>query len=69
MGQPQYGQQLPGYGAPQVDPTVLAWFQSVDQDRSGRISALELQQVSLVHKYVGNNRKVNETPTPKFKIV
>ncbi|XP_076801943.1 peflin-like [Clavelina lepadiformis] len=39
-----YGQQ-PGFGgAPQVDPSVLAWFQSVDADRSGHISATELQQ-------------------------
>ena len=29
---------------PQMDPTVVAWFQSVDADRSGRISAVELQQ-------------------------
>lgn len=42
--QPQYGQPAPGYGAPHVDPNVLAWFQAVDADRSGRISALELQQ-------------------------
>ncbi|XP_052764129.1 peflin-like isoform X2 [Mya arenaria] len=51
-GQPPYGQ--PGYGAPpgqpgqwgapQVDPQVQAWFMAVDADRSGRISALELQQ-------------------------
>nr|XP_002130586.1 peflin-like [Ciona intestinalis] len=38
-----YGQQ-PGYGAPQLDPTVVAWFHSVDADRSGHISAGELQQ-------------------------
>nr|XP_039256992.1 peflin-like isoform X1 [Styela clava] len=42
-GQPGYG-GAPAYGAPQVDPAVLAWFQAVDADRSGRISALELQQ-------------------------
>ena len=35
----------PGYGMPpQVDPNVLAWFHSVDADRSGRISGIELQQ-------------------------
>lgn len=37
-GQPQGG----GYGG--VDPNVLAWFQAVDLDRSGQISATELQQ-------------------------
>lgn len=39
-----YGQQQPGYGMPQIDPNVVAWFHSVDADRSGRISGLELQQ-------------------------
>jgi len=34
-----------GYGAPPgVDPQVLAWFQAVDTDRSGFISANELRQ-------------------------
>lgn len=44
-----YGQPAPGYGQPQqppVHPMVMTWFQSVDADRSGKISALELQQVS-----------------------
>ena len=34
-----YGQQQL-----QIDPNVLAWFQAVDLDRSGQISAVELQQ-------------------------
>ncbi|KAL5493468.1 hypothetical protein EMCRGX_G014657 [Ephydatia muelleri] len=50
------GQQPPGqysgYGAPAqqtpppqgVDPTVYSWFAAVDSDRSGSISATELQQ-------------------------
>ncbi|KAK2159936.1 hypothetical protein LSH36_143g04042 [Paralvinella palmiformis] len=58
--QPGYGQQPPpagynapagGYGGtpgmagpPGVDPQVVQWFQAVDMDRSGRITALELQQ-------------------------
>lgn len=34
-----------GYGAPPpVDPQVAGWFYAVDQDRSGHISVLELQQ-------------------------
>ena len=40
-----YGQQPPqqmGYNA--VPPNVLAWFQAVDLDRSGNITANELQQ-------------------------
>ncbi|XP_022101488.1 programmed cell death protein 6-like isoform X2 [Acanthaster planci] len=43
-----YGQQ--GYGAPAggpppgVDPTVYQWFLAVDQDRTGSITAMELQQ-------------------------
>ncbi|KAK7502963.1 hypothetical protein BaRGS_00005912 [Batillaria attramentaria] len=41
-----YGGAPPGpWGpAPGVDPQVAQWFQSVDQDRSGRITAKELQQ-------------------------
>uniref|UniRef100_H2YJB0 EF-hand domain-containing protein n=1 Tax=Ciona savignyi TaxID=51511 RepID=H2YJB0_CIOSA len=39
-----YGQPQQGYGMPQIDPSVVAWFQSVDADRSGQISAQELQQ-------------------------
>jgi len=50
-----YGQQPQGYGAPpagapgygappSVDPQVQQWFSSVDQDRSGRITAVELQK-------------------------
>ncbi|CAH1772336.1 unnamed protein product, partial [Owenia fusiformis] len=52
--QPGYGAPpQPGYGAPQqqsgypqagVDPNLYNWFQAVDQDRSGRITATELQQ-------------------------
>lgn len=35
----------PMYGAPPgVDPQVFTWFQSVDLDRSGKITAKELQQ-------------------------
>ena len=34
-----------GWGAPPgVDPQVAQWFQSVDTDKSGRITAIELQQ-------------------------
>lgn len=33
-----------GWGVPQIDPQVQQWFMAVDADRSGRISALELQQ-------------------------
>ncbi|XP_077990000.1 programmed cell death protein 6-like [Glandiceps talaboti] len=46
---PQGG--YPGYGPPQgagcppgVDPTIWGWFCSVDADRSGKITAQELQQ-------------------------
>jgi len=45
------GGPVGGYGAPPpqgpppgVDPTIWGWFQAVDGDRSGRISAVELQQ-------------------------
>ncbi|XP_072029449.1 programmed cell death protein 6-like [Amphiura filiformis] len=34
----------PGGPPPGMDPTVYSWFQSVDQDKSGQITALELQQ-------------------------
>ena len=35
-----------GYGGPppNIDPQVAQWFQAVDSDRSGRITAPELQQ-------------------------
>merc|ERR1712020_29847 len=33
-----------GYGQPQVDPSVSQWFSAVDTDRSGQISAQELQR-------------------------
>ncbi len=45
-----YGGAAPppsGYGAPQqpqVDPNVASWFHAVDQDRSGQITAQELQR-------------------------
>lgn len=42
---PQGG--YPGYGAPQqpsVDPQTQQWFNAVDQDRSGQITAQELQK-------------------------
>jgi len=42
---PQGG--YPGYGAPQqppVDPQVQQWFNAVDQDRSGQITAGELSK-------------------------
>ncbi|XP_060563420.1 peflin-like [Ruditapes philippinarum] len=43
-GQP-YGAPPQGWGgAPAIDPQIQQWFMSVDADRSGRISALELQQ-------------------------
>ena len=29
---------------PGVDPTVYGWFQAVDADKSGQITAIELQQ-------------------------
>lgn len=47
QGNPYQQQGNPyGYAAPQqpaVDPTVIAWFQAVDTDRSGKISASELR--------------------------
>jgi len=33
-----------GYGQPQVDPSVAQWFQAVDSDRSGHITADELKR-------------------------
>lgn len=44
-----YGAAPGGYGAQAgqwggMDPQVVQWFQAVDQDRSGRITAKELQQ-------------------------
>ena len=38
-GAPPMGGPPPG-----IDPQVYQWFLTVDSDRSGRISALELQQ-------------------------
>ena len=29
---------------PGIDPTIFQWFQAVDADRSGKITAIELQQ-------------------------
>ena len=64
-GQPAYGAP-PGYGAPQVDPAVLAWFQAVDADRSGQISALELQQVEKMNR---NFEFVDLQPRSRFSSV
>ena len=50
-----YGGGYGGYQQQQQDP-VRGWFMSVDQDRSGQISALELQQ-ALVN---GNFSKFSE---------
>ena len=37
---------ITGYGGPPpgIDPQVYQWFLSVDQDRSGKINMMELQQ-------------------------
>lgn len=45
-GAPGYGGQQPGWGGPPpgVDPQIHSWFVAVDQDKSGKITALELQQ-------------------------
>jgi len=45
-GQQPYGQPQQGmYGPPQgIDPSIYQWFLSVDNDRSGQISATELLQ-------------------------
>lgn len=34
-----------------ADPQVMAWFQAVDADRSGHISALELRQALTNSNY------------------
>ena len=41
-----YPPQAPGSGGcpPGVDPNVYSWFMTVDADRSGQITAVELQQ-------------------------
>ncbi|PVD32386.1 hypothetical protein C0Q70_07820 [Pomacea canaliculata] len=40
-----YGPPAGQFGAPQgIDPQIIQWFQAVDQDRSGRITANELQR-------------------------
>ncbi|KAK6167521.1 hypothetical protein SNE40_021525 [Patella caerulea] len=41
---PAGGFQQPGFGQPQMDPQIVGWFQAVDTDRSGKITAIELQQ-------------------------
>lgn len=52
-GQPGYGAPQPGYGPPAggfggppsgIDPQIYQWFLTVDQDKSGHITAHELQQ-------------------------
>ncbi len=50
-GAPPAGAPPPSYGGggypgqqPQVDPNVSQWFNAVDQDRSGTITAAELQK-------------------------
>lgn len=60
--QQQYGggyQQRPaGYqqGPPQgIDPTLWGWFQAVDQDRSGAITAVELQKALLNNNWSHSN--------------
>ena len=40
-GQPPQG---PGGCPPGVDPSIYSWFQAVDADHSGQITANELQQ-------------------------
>ena len=53
MGYPPTGGGYPGgYGGPQgpppgADPTLWNWFITVDSDRSGQITANELQQALL----------------------
>ena len=53
MGYPPAGGGYPGgYGGPQgpppgADPTLWNWFITVDRDRSGQITADELQQALL----------------------
>merc|ERR1739838_56998 len=59
-GQAGHGQG--GYGGqpscPQgVDPSVFGWFQAVDQDRSGKISADELQRALLKNNMKQFNRE------------
>lgn len=44
--QPQR-QQQPQQPPPGIDPTLWGWFQAVDQDRSGSITAEELQKALL----------------------
>lgn len=50
MGYPPPGGGYPGgFGGPppQADPTLWNWFVTVDRDRSGEITADELQQALL----------------------
>ena len=49
---PPAGGGYPAPGGPgYVDPQVMAWFQAVDTDRSGFISALELRQALTNSNY------------------
>ncbi|XP_033726832.1 peflin-like isoform X2 [Pecten maximus] len=43
-GQPPYGGAPMGGPPPGIDPQVYQWFTAVDADRSGQITAIELQQ-------------------------
>ncbi|XP_067941633.1 programmed cell death protein 6-like [Watersipora subatra] len=47
QGYSAYGQPAQPQVPPGVDPVVWGWFQSVDSDRSGQISATELQRALL----------------------
>lgn len=49
-GYPPPQQHLPPGCPPGVDPTIFYWFQAVDQDRSGKISATELRTALMNNK-------------------
>ena len=48
-----------GGGGGQVDPQISQWFSAVDVDRSGRITAPELQSALMS----SNGKKFNDTAT------